>query len=104
MNKQQREKHTVEKMIDIYCKAMHQPDKVRCEKCEQLLQYSTQRIGKCIYGKDKPVCAKCKIHYRPQMREEIKNVMRYAGPKMGIKTSDFGILSFIDSLRGQPEQ
>ncbi|NLM21635.1 MAG: nitrous oxide-stimulated promoter family protein [Peptococcaceae bacterium] len=104
MNKQQREKHTIEKMIDIYCKAMHQPDKVRCEQCERLLQYSIQRIEKCIHGKDKPVCAKCKIHcYRPQMREEIKKVMRYAGPKMIFKHPILAIYHLLDSFRRQPE-
>lgn len=31
----------------------------------------------------KPVCGKCKIHcYKPSMREKIKMVMRYSGPRM----------------------
>jgi Nitrous oxide-stimulated promoter len=48
-----------------------------------LFEYAQARLGKCPWGENKPVCAQCTIHcYRPDMREEVRKVMRYAGPKM----------------------
>jgi hypothetical protein len=32
---------------------------------------------------DKPVCNQCAVHcYRPAMREQVRAVMRFAGPRM----------------------
>lgn len=96
----QRERLTVEKMINIYCRGVHRTGKGRCDKCEQLLQYASKRIEKCVHGENKPVCAKCPIHcYRPEMREEIKKVMRYAGPRMLYKHPVLAFYHLLDSRK-----
>jgi len=83
-NKLYTEKRTVEVMITMYCTAHHtENNKELCFGCTNLLKYETLRIDKCVYGVSKPTCEKCPIHcYNKLSQEEIKKIMRYAGPKM----------------------
>ncbi len=71
-------------MVRLYCRHEHaaaNPDS--CPDCKQLLAYAAQRMDKCVYGDNKPVCSQCPVHcYKPEMRTKIKKVMRYAGPRM----------------------
>jgi len=54
-----------------------------CEECAALLSYARARLDRCPFGVDKPTCAKCTTHcYKPAMREQVRAVMRYAGPRM----------------------
>lgn len=79
----QREKNTVEVMIKLYCKDNHKPTEELCPECLELLNYSQKRAENCMFGEDKPVCGNCTVHcYKKEMREKIRNVMRYAGPRM----------------------
>jgi hypothetical protein len=79
----EREIKTVGIMIDMYCRDRHGGGKVPCESCRDLFSYAEQRILKCPFREDKPVCSQCRIHcYKPQMRKQIGEVMRFAGPKM----------------------
>ena len=68
----------------MYCRKMHGGDKSQpCAECAELLVYAEQRMAKCVYGENKPTCAQCPVHcYRPVMREKVRKVMRYAGPRM----------------------
>ncbi|MEN6390394.1 MAG: nitrous oxide-stimulated promoter family protein [Syntrophomonas sp.] len=78
------EAQTLDIMLKIYCHDKHgsQPGAL-CAECTSLSQYAHQRIEKCFYGDSKPVCSKCQKHcYKKDMRESIKKVMRYSGPKM----------------------
>lgn len=78
------EAKTVHQMIKIYCREKHgsRPGEL-CAECAGLNEYARQRIEKCFYGDMKPVCSKCQKHcYKSHMRESIKNVMRYSGPRM----------------------
>lgn len=82
--KQNREKITVGKMINLYCKKHH--GNQRCAECEALYDYASQKIHLCTFGENKPVCAQCEIHcYKPEMRTQIRKVMRYSGSRMFIK-------------------
>jgi hypothetical protein len=48
-----------------------------------VLPLARLRLEKCRYGADKPTCANCETHcYRPAMREQVRVVMRYSGPRM----------------------
>ena len=77
-----RAKKTVEIMIKFYCSHHHSKDEL-CEECRELLNYAMMRLSHCKFGENKPACEKCKIHcYKPDMRERIKKVMRYSGPRM----------------------
>ena len=79
------EKETVERMLQIYCSHHHERSGL-CETCHELREYSFARIEKCPLRPEKPVCAACKVHcYKPLMRERIKLVMRFSGPRMVYK-------------------
>ena len=82
------EAKTVRKMIAMYCNDTHVVDKNQlCADCTELYEYAKQRIDRCPFGDDKPVCSKCTVHcYKPEMRDRIKTVMQYSGPKMIFKS------------------
>jgi hypothetical protein len=82
-NRIEREKRTVEAMIRIYCSHHHGPETVLCPRCRTLLEYAHARLDRCSFGDEKTTCAKCPVHcYKPSMREEVRKVMRYSGPRM----------------------
>lgn len=77
------EKKVVNKMIVIYCKAHHNPQSGICEECSVLKNYAMKRLENCPFGENKPTCGSCTIHcYKNDMRQKIKEVMRFAGPRM----------------------
>lgn len=78
----EREKRVVCQMIEIYCK--HKLDlKEISEEYRLLSDYACRRLDYCKFGENKTSCKKCPIHcYSPQMREKIREVMRWAGPRM----------------------
>lgn len=82
-----KEKVTVEKMISLYCEKKHTPSSTTlCSECQNLLEYSNQRLEQCQYQEDKPTCRKCPVHcYRPIMREEIRRVMRFSGLRLVLR-------------------
>jgi hypothetical protein len=81
------EKQTVEKLIRLYCHKKHNPsDGILCSNCKNLLEYSHQRLEKCRYQDEKITCRKCPTHcYKPNMREEIRQVMRFSGPRLAFR-------------------
>lgn len=81
------EKETVEKMIRLYCEKKHSSSRgILCTECQSLLEYSHQRLEQCQYHEDKPTCRKCPVHcYRPTMRKEIRQVMRFSGPRLALR-------------------
>lgn len=82
-SKREREKRTVALMIRIYCRKNHGTKKSLCPECEALLQYATQRSDKCPFMETKTFCSNCRVHcYKPEMREKIRAVMRFSGPRM----------------------
>lgn len=78
----EKEKRVVEKMIRLYCKQKgHHP--VLCAECAELLSYAFDRLDRCRYGEEKPTCRQCPTHcYKSSMRQQMKAVMRYSGPRM----------------------
>jgi len=78
-----REKNTVSKMIRIYCRFKHGSRKSLCPDCKQLSDYTHKRLEYCPFGESKSSCEKCTVHcYKPEYREKIREVMRFAGPRM----------------------
>ncbi len=74
---------TVFAMIQMYCRHFHPNSKELCSECKALFQYAEKRILNCTYGLKKPACNKCAVHcFKSDMREKIKQVMRWSGPKM----------------------
>jgi hypothetical protein len=82
MGKIEKEKKTVSIMIKIYCNKVHKTVDL-CNNCSQLEQYAHFRLDKCQFGDEKASCRKCPVHcYNKDMREKIREVMRFAGSRM----------------------
>ena len=95
-----REKRTVEAMIGLHCRDRHAPGHPPCEECAALLAYARNRLDRCPWGERKPTCAKCPVHcYRPAERDQVKRVMRYAGPRMLLHRPMLAIAHLLDELR-----
>lgn len=105
----EREERTIAAMIALYCRDDHgaaRPagaapgEEGLCPECTELLAYARLRLEKCRYGADKPTCAKCPTHcYKPAMRERVRDVMRYSGPRM-IKEHPFlAVAHLVDGRR-----
>ena len=87
--KRQWEKKVVSQMIGIYCRGNHKEGsrkagrKGLCPDCAELEAYARMRSDKCPFMETKTFCSNCKVHcYQPEKREKIRQVMRYAGPRM----------------------
>jgi hypothetical protein len=95
-----RERKTIAEMIRIYCKGQHGTASGLCEQCQELLDYAMRRLQRCVFGARKPTCANCPVHcYKPQMRERIRQVMRYAGPRMLLRHPILAIRHKLDDRR-----
>lgn len=83
-NKRNKEKETVKLMIRIYCNGNHGTSKdMLCDDCRSLAEYATTRVEHCPYMETKTFCSNCRTHcYKPEMREKIRTVMRWSGPRM----------------------
>ena len=80
--KREREKELVSQMIALYCRRKH-GGKALCPDCAALDSYARQRSDKCPFMETKTFCSNCRVHcYRPEMRERIRAVMRFSGPRM----------------------
>lgn len=103
-----REEKTIATMIALYCRDHHGTDADDaghglCADCGELLGYARERLEKCRYGADKPTCANCETHcYKPAMRERVREVMRYSGPRMLKKHPVLAVAHLVDG-RKTPE-
>lgn len=83
-SKRENEKKMVGKMIKAYCRGHHhEREGELCADCQALYDYACARVDKCPFMEEKSFCSNCRVHcYRGEMREKIRDVMRYAGPRM----------------------
>lgn len=82
-DKRNREKKLVSQMIKLYCRKKHKIKNGLCSECKELDDYARVRSEKCPFMETKTFCSNCKVHcYKPEMREKIRNVMRFSGPRM----------------------
>ena len=80
--KLQHEKKILLDMISLYCRKVHHTQDL-CDECRALAEYAIRRTELCPYMDEKSFCSQCKTHcYKPEMRERIREVMRYAGPRI----------------------
>lgn len=101
-----REARTIEAMMYIYCERKHGSRRHElCSECNDLLQYAFQRLDKCPFQEEKSTCANCKVHcYKPDRREQIREVMRFAGPYMLTRHPYLSFMHLvIDSRRPAPD-
>ena len=95
------EEEIIKKMTIIYCKGRHSQKTRLCRECEELLAYAKKRLNNCVFGNKKPTCEKCSVHcYKPAMRDKVRAVMRYAGPRMIFVHPIDALKHLIKSRRG----
>lgn len=81
--KREREKAVVSEMISLYCRKKHGKKGELCSECAVLDKYARERSDKCPFMENKTFCSCCKVHcYKPEMRDKIREVMRFSGPRM----------------------
>ena len=100
--KRAEEAEMVSQMIALWCRAHHGGEagdvpvggaavtvrlghrEVRlCPACAELRAYALARIERCPHMGTKTFCSVCPTHcYKPAMRERIREVMRWSGPRM----------------------
>jgi hypothetical protein len=95
-----RERRTIVAMIGLYCRGHHAAEGL-CPSCQRLQTYALERLAACPYQEAKPTCAHCPIHcYRPEERARIRDVMRYAGPRMLWHHPYLAVRHLLDRFRG----
>lgn len=82
MSRIDNEKRVVEQMVKLYClRKLHFP--AIDDEHKALIAYAHKRLDGCKFSEQKPACKRCPIHcYKPDMREKIRAIMRWAGPRM----------------------
>lgn len=89
-DKRNLEAAVVTELIQLYCHDKHKGRSKNanhmCSECQTLDVYAQSRIRQCPFMASKTFCANCKVHcYAPEEREAIRQVMRYAGPRLLLK-------------------
>jgi len=101
-----RELKTIAAMVRMYCRG-HEHGREHgaqlCAECGALLEYATRRLERCVFGDAKPTCANCVVHcYSADRREQVRVVMRWAGPRMLLRHPILGIRHQLDGRRPAP--
>lgn len=104
----EKEKKLIPVMIRKYCAGNHGAErraqgadrKGVCAECGELTAYALFRLEKCPFKADKKFCSFCKIHcYKPEMRDKIKAVMKYSGPRMLFTHPLFALSHVIQMIK-----
>jgi len=99
-----RELKTIEAMLRLYCRGHgHERSAPLCADCAALFEYATRRLERCIFGDSKPTCTNCLVHcYSAQAREQVRVVMRWAGPRMLLRHPILSVFHLLDGRRPAP--
>ncbi len=99
-----REFKTIAAMLRMYCRAHHgAQDAPLCHDCIELHDYARRRLERCVFGQGKPTCADCTVHcYKPSMRERVRQVMIWAGPRMLWRHPVLAVRHLVDGRRPVP--
>ena len=69
-------------------------------ECDALEKYSLERSDRCPFMETKTFCSNCRVHcYRAEMREKIREVMRYSGPRMILYHPVMAVRHVIEDIR-----
>jgi hypothetical protein len=98
-----RELDTIRAMLRIACRDRHGTAEGLCAECAALADYAAKRLEHCPYGQDKPTCVNCRIHcYGKRQREQVRETMRYAGPRMLLRHPYLAVMHIVDGRRPAP--
>lgn len=101
-DKREREKELVSQMIALYCRKQHHTGNALCPDCAALDTYARSRSDRCPFMETKTFCSNCKVHcYKPEMRERIRTVMRFSGPRMIFHHPVTAVRHVIESKKEQ---
>ena len=100
-SKRRKETQVVRLMIELYCRGRHGTPKGRlCPECQALAEYAAQRVAHCPHMEIKTFCSNCKTHcYQPQMRERIRQVMRYSGPRILLHHPVMAVRHVVETVK-----
>ena len=99
-----RERRTMTAMVRIFCRDKHGARAGLCRGCEAFLAYADVRLERCRFGEAKPTCANCPVHcYQRERREQARDVMRYAGPRMLWEHPVMSLRHWLDGFRKAPQ-
>lgn len=99
-SKREREKRIVSEMIALYCHKKHGTRGCICDDCARLNAYAEMRSDKCPFMETKTFCSNCRVHcYKADMRQKIREVMRFSGPRMIFHHPVLAIRHVIESKR-----
>jgi hypothetical protein len=99
----ERELKTIKAMLRIACRDHHGTAEGLCAECAALADYAAKRLALCPYGVEKPTCVNCRIHcYGPRQREQVRETMRYAGPRMLLRHPYLAMMHVVDGRRPAP--
>ena len=96
-----REKKTIEKMVHLYCRGHHDvKGDTLCPECTDFLSYAFTRLDKCPFQEEKSTCGKCLVHcYQPLMKEKVKKIMRYSGPRLLLRSPGLALHHAFDGRK-----
>jgi hypothetical protein len=98
-----REQDTIGAMLRIYCRAQHGSSDDLCGSCEALRRYAERRLDNCPFAEQKPACNRCEVHcYGRARREQVREVMRFAGPRMLLRHPVLALRHLLDERRPVP--
>jgi hypothetical protein len=98
-----REKKTIGYMVEIYCRGYHKTKGELCTECQQFRDYAFMRLDKCPFQEKKSTCGKCLIHcYKPDMKLQVRKVMRYSGPRLLLSHPSLALHHVVDARRKPP--
>ena len=107
--KRRKEQYVVEEMIRLYCRKNHKGYDRKsgrmCPACQELTEYARLRSEKCPFMENKTFCSNCSVHcYKPEMREKIRQVMRFSGPRMLLYHPVLAVWHVVCSAREKNKQ
>jgi len=95
-----REEKTIQAMIRVYCSDKHGTKGRFCAGCEELMAYAKARLANCPFQEAKTPCAKCRVHcYNSLMRDKVREIMRYSGPRMSYRHPVLALCHFMDGFK-----
>lgn len=95
------EKQTIELMIKLYCKKNCRKKEL-CDECKKLLEYANKKVDNCRQKETKTFCSMCNTHcYSPKMRNNIRRVMKFSGPRMLIYNPPLAISHVFYTVKGK---
>lgn len=102
--KRLKEQEMSEEMIALYCRKKHGHKDELCKDCQALADYSKKRSENCPHMAEKTFCSACETPcYSPDMRDKIKEVMQFSGPRMVFRHPILSVRHLFSKKKGEKQ-